>query len=211
MIVVAIIRVNQVNSQLPGFGAAIAQWPTVFAAEANGKLNDQHEIVNGRRRVVGQDEELDERHHGQHGRQADAESGDPVIVQAKPRGACRRRRNHQYRQGGKTRIAQPLFGHQPTDDQRTERHPEVDTDCEQALRQSMPAVGLQRNTRDERAANDRQRESRMYRVTITRSCNPICYKGCRADSPHRGQPRSRTRNPGVRGTWASSKSGISGM
>jgi len=50
MIVVAIIRVDQVNSQLPGFGAAIAQWPTVFAAEANGKLNDQHEIVNGRRR-----------------------------------------------------------------------------------------------------------------------------------------------------------------
>jgi len=50
MIAVAIISVDQVNSRLAGFGAAIAQWPTVFAVEANGKLNDHHEIVNGRRK-----------------------------------------------------------------------------------------------------------------------------------------------------------------
>jgi len=50
MIAVAIISVAQVNSRLAGSGAAIAQWPAVFATEANGKLNDQQEIVNGRRR-----------------------------------------------------------------------------------------------------------------------------------------------------------------
>jgi hypothetical protein len=41
MIAVAIVSVDQANSRLAGFGATIAQWPTVFAAEANGKLNDQ--------------------------------------------------------------------------------------------------------------------------------------------------------------------------
>jgi hypothetical protein len=50
MIAVAVISVDQINSRIAGPGAAIAQWPTVFAAEANGKLNDQQEIVNGRRR-----------------------------------------------------------------------------------------------------------------------------------------------------------------
>ncbi len=41
IIAVAIVRVNQVNSKLAGPGAAIAQWPNVFATEASGKLNDQ--------------------------------------------------------------------------------------------------------------------------------------------------------------------------
>jgi hypothetical protein len=52
MIAVAIIRVDQANSRLAGSGAASAQWqwPTVFADEASGKLNDQQEIVNGQRR-----------------------------------------------------------------------------------------------------------------------------------------------------------------
>ena len=48
MIAVTVISVDQVNSRLAGFGAAIAQWPNVFADEANEKLNDYHEIVNGR-------------------------------------------------------------------------------------------------------------------------------------------------------------------
>jgi len=48
MIAVTVISVDQVNSRLAGFGAAIAQWPNVFADEANEKLNDHHEIVNGR-------------------------------------------------------------------------------------------------------------------------------------------------------------------
>jgi hypothetical protein len=33
MIAVAIVSVDQVNSRVTGSGAAIAQWPTVFAAE----------------------------------------------------------------------------------------------------------------------------------------------------------------------------------
>ena len=50
MIVLAIISVDHASSRPAESGAAIAQWPTVFADDANGKLNDQHEIVNGRRR-----------------------------------------------------------------------------------------------------------------------------------------------------------------
>ena len=50
MIAVAMVSMDQVNTRLAGLGAAIAQWPTVFAVEATGKLNDQKEIVNGRRR-----------------------------------------------------------------------------------------------------------------------------------------------------------------
>jgi len=50
MIAVAIIGVGQANSRLAGSGAAIAQWPTVFVIDANGKLSDQQEIVTGRRR-----------------------------------------------------------------------------------------------------------------------------------------------------------------
>jgi hypothetical protein len=53
MIAVAIVSIDQDTNRLAGPGAAIAQWPNVFAAEANGKLNDQHEIVNGRRRWHG--------------------------------------------------------------------------------------------------------------------------------------------------------------
>jgi len=50
---VATISVDHASHQVTGPGAAIAQWPTAVAAEASGKLNDQQEMVNGRRRYSG--------------------------------------------------------------------------------------------------------------------------------------------------------------
>lgn len=52
-IAVAIINVDKASPRPAGCGAATAQWHTVFAVAANGKLNDHAEIVNGRRRYSG--------------------------------------------------------------------------------------------------------------------------------------------------------------
>src|SRR6185295_486939 len=55
--------------------------------------------------------------------------------------------------------------------------------------ENMPAVPLQRDTGDEGTGNDRQRQSRMNRMAITRSRNPMCHKRRREDRPQRNQPK----------------------
>ena len=94
--VVAMINVDQASTRATGCGAATAQWHTVFAVDANGKLNDHAEIVNGRRRYSGRMNSWTS-HHRKHARQAGADRGDSVVVQRKPGDARRGRGNHQDR------------------------------------------------------------------------------------------------------------------
>jgi hypothetical protein len=53
MLAVATIRSDQASARPTGCDAAMAQWHTVFAVAANGKLKDHADNVNGRRRYSG--------------------------------------------------------------------------------------------------------------------------------------------------------------
>jgi hypothetical protein len=152
MIAVAIVRVDQASTRPTGFGAAMTQWHTVLAVDANGKLNDHAEMVNGRRSYSGR-----------------MNSWTSAIIASTPprpvptvviRLSFNAIQAMLAVAGGTIKTAnvgkraEAFFGHQAAHNQGAEHHPEEDAERERSLSEVMPAVSLQRNTGKERPGDD---------------------------------------------------------